>query len=180
MLKTLLNRATVVAALCMASAGAAHAGSTWYLSGVTFEHGATATGWFEYDTATGVGDYSLSTSASPVTPAFSAFTYVPGNSYLWQALPLNNLAWLTNDGSRFLALTFAAALNDGAGAVAINGGGYSANGSWEHIDGFVNRDTGYNGFASVSAIPEVEAYAMLIAGIGLVGAMARRRKGQAG
>lgn len=81
MLKILCQRAAVVASLCAPMVGTAQA-STWYLSGITFADGAIATGWFDYDNSTGlVGDYSLVTT---VGTTFSAFTYVPGNSFIWR------------------------------------------------------------------------------------------------
>lgn len=179
MLKKLCQRAAVAASLCAAMVGSAHA-VTWSLSGVTFEDGAIATGWFDFDGVTGVGNYNLTTTAGPV---FSAFTYVPGNSYTWSALPSNNFAWVSLDGQRFLALTLAGPLAGATGNVAIQGGGYSSNGSWEHLDGLTNRDVGYSGahlVLAVSAVPEVDTFAMLIAGLGLIGAMARRRSARAG
>jgi hypothetical protein len=169
MLKELCQRAAAVASLCAVIVGAAHA-NTWYLSGMTFSDGATASGSFEYDATTGlVGAYSLTTTAGPT---FSAFTYVPGDSYVNYGWLANNVAWISNAGNRFLALTFISPLTDGGGAVEIRRGGYAASGSWEHVDGLINRDVLYG---SISAIPEVETYAMLLAGLGLIGMVARRR-----
>jgi hypothetical protein len=39
--------------------------------------------------------------------------------------------------------------------------------------------TGYGGSLTVSAVPEADAYAMLLAGLGVVGYLARRRRGGA-
>ncbi len=45
------------------------------------------------------------------------------------------------------------------------------------INGYSNIPmTGYHGSISVTAVPEPETYAMLLAGLGLMGAIARRRK----
>lgn len=189
MLKKSCQRAAVVASLCVAMVGAAQAAtSTWYLSGITFEDGASATGWFDFDDLTGVGNYSLSTTAGP---AFSAFTYVPGNSFLWRPLPLDpgNMGWLSNDSTRYLTLTFTAPLSGAGGDVTIRRGGYAVNGSWEYGDSFGVRVVDYpNGFPiptastipTVTAVPEGETYAMLIAGLGLIAAVARRRSVRAG
>lgn len=48
------------------------------------------------------------------------------------------------------------------------------------INGYSNvPNTGYHGSISVTAVPEPETYAMLLAGLGLMGAIARRRKDKA-
>lgn len=48
-----------------------------------------------------------------------------------------------------------------------------------HIVGHANDDSVlYSGELSVAAVPEPESYAMLFAGLGLIGYMARRRKAQ--
>ena len=182
MLKKCCQRAAVVAALCAAMLGTAHA-STWYLSGITFEDGATATGWFDRDDTTGlVGAYSLATTAGPT---FSAFTYVPGNSSLWSPLPLipENMGWLSNDRQRYLTLTFTAPLTVAGGDVSIRRGGYAVNGSWEYSGGVGMRVVVYptgQSIPNVSAVPEIETYAMLIVGLGCIGAAVRRRIAQAG
>ena len=44
------------------------------------------------------------------------------------------------------------------------------------VNGFTNTaDAGYHGTITVTAVPEPETYAMLLAGLGLMGAIARRR-----
>ena len=48
------------------------------------------------------------------------------------------------------------------------------------VNGYSNiASTGYHGSISVTAVPEPETYAMLLAGLGLMGAIARRRKDKA-
>ncbi|WP_083708127.1 FxDxF family PEP-CTERM protein [Janthinobacterium sp. TND4EL3] len=49
------------------------------------------------------------------------------------------------------------------------------------VDGYVASASGgsYSGNVSASAVPEADAYAMLLAGLGLMGFVARRRKLQA-
>lgn len=181
MLKIFCQRAAVVASLCAAMVGTVHAATTtWHLSGVTFADGATATGWFDYDDVAGIGNYDLTTSSSAT---FSGFNYVPGNSSLWSALPLdaNNFAWLIGDRTRFLTFTFTGPLTGAGGNVDIRRDGYAFSGSWEHDDNLGDRvvvyPTGYPSFISpLSAVPEVETLAMLLAGLGLVGAVARRRR----
>ena len=178
MLKILFQRAAIVAFLCAATVASVHAATTtWYLSGITFDDGATATGWFDYDDSTGMGDYSLSTTAGP---AFSAFTYVPDNSDAWSPLPHidGNIGWLKDDGSRYLTFTLAGSLTGATGNVAISSGLISANGSWEHLDignllGVERSVAAQTELQSptvalvppLSAVPELESYAMLIAGL---------------
>ncbi|WNO06120.1 FxDxF family PEP-CTERM protein [Rhodoferax mekongensis] len=46
-----------------------------------------------------------------------------------------------------------------------------------NINGYTNAPmAGYHGSISITAVPEPETYAMLLAGLGLMGAIARRRK----
>lgn len=178
MIKRLSQRAAVVAAMCTAMVGTA-AADTWYLSGVTFNDGATASGSFEYDASTfSVSAFNLTTTAG----VLSAFTYDASNSYfasanVWLA---NNLVWVSPVGNRYIALTFTSALTNGGGTVELRTGAYSASGSWECNNCAIIR-TVTDGLVStipvsVSAVPEVETYALLLAGLGLIGATARRRE----
>jgi hypothetical protein len=182
MFKKLCQCAAVVASVCAAMVGTAQA-NTWYLSGITFEGGATASKWFDYDGSTGVmGDYNLATTAGST---FYGYTYVPDNSSTWRPLPLDpsNMGWLTNDSTRYLTLTFTAHLTGAGGNVEIRRGGYAVNWSWEYSDSFGVRVVDYSTgspIPTVSAVPEVETFAMLIAGLGLMGAVARRRSVRAG
>jgi len=58
----------------------------WTLSGVQFQDGAVATGYFSYDDATGtVADWNLRVSGGPAP--FIPWTFVPGNSHEWPPAP---------------------------------------------------------------------------------------------
>lgn len=63
------------------------------------------------------------------------------------------------------------------GTIAANGGATSSTGTFriaEYIDGATTTNLQFNG--SVAAVPEADTYAMMLAGLGLVGFMARRRR----
>lgn len=184
MLKILCQRAAVVASMCAAMLGTSHA-TTWYLSDITFNDGATVTGWFDYDDFTGLLDsYNLSTTASAT---FSAFTYVPGNSFIWMPLPgiIGNMGWRSDDSTHYLTLTTSGSLAGASGNVGIRRGGYAVNGSWEYSDSHGLRVVDYltgvptiteTPIPTVSAVPEVETLGIFVAGLGLIGAVARRRR----
>ncbi|HEX6138759.1 MAG TPA: hypothetical protein VF059_13985, partial [Casimicrobiaceae bacterium] len=79
MLGNYLRIASLLATL-VASLHVAAAPRFWTLTGVQFEDGAVATGYFSYDDATGtIADWNLrlSGSAGPFIP----WTFVPGNSH---------------------------------------------------------------------------------------------------
>ncbi|MHB1084087.1 MAG: PEP-CTERM sorting domain-containing protein [Thiobacillus sp.] len=63
------------------------------------------------------------------------------------------------------------------GTIAANGGATSSTGTFriaEYFDGAATTNLQFNG--SVAAVPEADTYAMMLAGLGLVGLMARRRR----
>lgn len=60
----------------------------------------------------------------------------------------------------------------------VSGSGLTAGSYFLQVEGHVLVNTGatYSGNLSVTAVPEADTYAMLLAGLGLVGVVARRRK----
>lgn len=67
---------------------------------------------------------------------------------------------------------------DGTGSLSMAVGAKPAGNYYLSIFGITNGSQGgiYNGAISVTAVPEPESYAMLLAGLGVMGAIAVRRK----
>ena len=81
---------------------------------------------------------------------------------------------VTGDGTAdgLLSKTF----DLGAGTYSLVVGGATYDGAGTNAG---NRAYGFGATVAVAPIPEPETYAMLLAGLGLVGAVARRRKSSA-
>ena len=178
----LIRNALAIAALVLASVPAQATPVTWTLSGI-FNDGATASGSFVWDADTNTSPiFSISTTGGTL----GAFTYDNSSSYLF-AHPFSNAndyVWAKNDVSRYIDLDFATPLTNAGGTHALltanpfaPGGGFQNNtASWEcdncaSVPYFVEGSV-----TSVSAVPEPETYAMMLAGLGLLGFAARRRK----
>lgn len=73
---------------------------------------------------------------------------------------------------RYLRLSFESALTDAGGTINLALGGLSFDCS--NCDDLTPILSGY--VTSMSAVPEPETYAMMLAGLGLLGFAARRRK----
>jgi hypothetical protein len=149
------------------TASHAWADITYTFSGVTFSDGGTLNGTFTAnDAINSVLNYNITTS--PNTGI--GFTYTPATaSSAPSALPfilVLNAPALSN----ILQVTFTNLLSTGA---PITIGTFD---SFEQTPA-ARRDI-VTGSVIVAAIPEPETYAMLLAGLGLVGFMARRRKQQ--
>lgn len=174
---------------------------TWNLEGVTFDDGTIATGYFIYDadaSPTMLSDWSVTLSGSapddPFTFTKSNTDWAPFWSGLNPSMGLQNdepdpIACWNCSGRRYLQFHFAGTLTDAGGIVPIDIGlspywnelsqevlyGYFENNGHDFLYYTRNVTAGY----ITAAIPEPETYAMLLAGLGLLGFMARRRKQKA-
>jgi hypothetical protein len=112
-----------VTTLCAFASVAMAAPTTWFLNGVTFADGGTASGSFVYDASTNT--YSaVSISTTPGTTFGSGTTYTglnpgfPSSSTLLVAVPNPALGDFT--GTRVLALNFVTPLANGGGTSSLN------------------------------------------------------------
>jgi hypothetical protein len=145
----------------------------WNLSGVTFDDGGIAIGTFSTDSTNGqLLSYDLTTTAGTVQ---GGFHYTAATSTIYGNNVFNPNSFLITRTSPFaqpyLNLSFVNSL-DHVGTNTLKTGG-PVTGSWECTNcGAVRGVTG--GFAQ--AVPEPETYAMMMAGLGLLAFVARRRK----
>ena len=171
-----------VATLLFAMLGSAQAAPlTWTLSGVTFNDGASASGWFVYDAGVGPGllsSFDIFTGGGSVLGPYEIAT--------WQLRPgfTDGASYVTflNPSAREVSLYFASPLTDAGGTISLTGGlewgaigaiGVSGAGYFER--GIVAGSLTAEGVVT-APIPEPETYALLLAGLGLLGFLGRRRK----
>ena len=79
------------------------------------------------------------------------------------------------DGTTFSANTVSSATNDGRGLISFSGPAF-AQFSFDHAQNPNQYGFVIERITVTTAVPEPETYAMLLAGIGLLGAVARRRQ----
>jgi hypothetical protein len=194
-----MYRLTLTALLALVGfVGSAHAVPVqWTLQGMTFSNGSTATGSFDFDIDTNTfSNIAIAVTAATDYSGFQAQTFnaiapSSGNYYgaIFTTLPLwyDNVspscgenAWGDRSGcgtnGLYLSL-YPAAMTNAGGVLSANSFlGYCSSdacntGSW-----------GFRGLTSmlttgtITTVPEAEAYAMMLAGLGLVGWAARRRR----
>lgn len=170
-----------VALLCIIVLGPATAHAvpvTWYLSGVTFDDGGTATGSFVYD-ATAMPAYSS------IDITTTAGTVLPGASYLFLnpdlSTPFNLRVLVTAappadlTGTQALGLSFSAPLNLASGIVPLFGATEAtcstatcntAGAPFRNLTAGVVTTT--NPTAPAQGIPTMSNYTLLLTMLGLL------------
>lgn len=148
---------------------------SWYDSGLhgtfaaTFKNANTNTFW------TGMGGDGWSpqsgVDAGGVYYGFPKASKNPGNAYALIFIPDNPLTPLTQGQINMLAYADCAP-GGMMGAVCMTGTSVAGYGSIGTMSGIPLSQT----ITAVAAVPEPETYAMLMAGLGLMGAIARRRR----
>jgi PEP-CTERM motif len=172
MKKFVLAFAAGTMALC-AAAPASAATILWTLRNVTFNDGGQASGTFSTDSNTGLATaFNISTTAGSILN--SAFNYTASNSqifFIQNAFSPQSFIVVTNPFDRYINLAFVNSL--AVGGVNPLRLGPPINGSWECLNcGNLRSITG----GVATSVPEPAAWALMIAGFGLVGAAARRRQ----
>jgi len=174
MMKCLPSMVRILLLALGLTAGQALANITYTFSGATFAGGGTLTGTFTTnDSFNSLLTYNITTSAA--LPNFPGFNYTPANSVSTATslpfilvLDAPTLASPTD----ILEVTFTGGLTATGAAITVG-----PNDSFEqHNTAKRNISGGGQVVAAVVAVPEPETYAMLLAGLGLMGFAARRRK----
>jgi hypothetical protein len=128
-------------------------------------------------TATNFISFSYTSAIFPTGLSFIA----DGSSTISGVLPANgdaaiSLSGLTDLGTGLGAYSFTTAGN-GAWTLALNGTSFDEHGSGSQSSHFKHdHDEHHGGGGGPSPIPEPESYAMMLAGLGMMGFIARRRK----
>lgn len=155
---------------------------TWTLNNVTFDDGATASGWIEYDAATQFSSsYSVSVTAGS---ALSAFSFVPSNSDFYNVGgfgPNSFYLWEAGTGAqlpRTFNFSFDTALTDAGGSHdLLTAYSYDCTNCepWRYVaSGSLTALP-----VVVQAVPEPGTLGLLVPALGMLGWMARRRKQKA-
>lgn len=168
----LFKAAAAVAVLASASfqaqATTSDLGSVTAGAPTSFNAAATAAGPFS-----DIFTFSLPTSSSI---GFSAINFPVSN--LFNAVLTSASLFSNKDGALFNSddtLIGSGSLNNNK--ITFSSGPLGAGSYYLNVSGIANGSQGglYNGAISVTAVPEPETYAMLLAGLGVMGFIARRR-----
>ena len=135
-------------------------------------------GDYRYDafgfTASQAGNYQITTQA----PTYDGYLFLYAGSFDAKNPSLNLLS-SSDDGTSFTNSALTASLKAGINYYAVNTT-YSVFSSNEvfypNAAGFTTKISGPGTITALAAVPEPETYAMLLAGLGLMGYVAKRRK----
>lgn len=162
---------TMLLASCMGGAQATPL--TWTLSGVTFDDGATATGSFVFDADTRVyTGWSITTSASTrqgfATP--HSYSYNNLNTDLFVNRIANQQGAIFKMPGMSFGMNFQSMLTNNGGTSLLLPGirGFEFAGS--------SFSRGISGGSIISSVPEPMTTTLMLAGLGILGFVARRRR----
>jgi hypothetical protein len=182
MKKSILNAALLAAALLATPLVAQAIPVTWTLSGVTFGDGGTASGSFDFDASkndeTAYSNVSITTTTVGAFSGSSTYYGAGFNPFVSQMFdPLNN------DG-HWLSLRFDTALTSfGGTSVLMNEGDFASTERFSADE--LNPESQLTRYVTagsvttlplVTAVPEPETYALMLAGLAAVGFAAKRRQ----
>jgi hypothetical protein len=125
-------------------------------------------------TASTSGLYQVTTQA----PTYDGYLFLYAGSFDARN-PSTNLLQSSDDGTNFMNSSLSAQLQAGVNYYAVNTtySVYSSNAfAYPNAAGFTTTISGPGSIAPLAAVPEPETYAMLLAGLGLMGYVVRRRK----
>lgn len=182
--------APVLAGLVLLAAAPAQATPlTWTLDNVTFDDGATASGWITYDAADPFSSvFNVSVTAGTVLSAFTfhkdnvnlgdvndnSYLEAPGTGpngfFLWEKTPTTL--------NRTFNFSFANALTDAGGTEALlTTDSYDCTGCipWRYVTGGSLTTAPVVG----TGVPEPATLGLMVPALGMLGWMARRRKQKA-
>ena len=160
-----------IAAVVLATAGAAQATPRWWaLFNLTFDDLAQGDGLFVYDDSNNQFSYwRISVSAASFMPAYTYESGEPGNSVgIHNATQVDFVAFPPGQPSRYLRLAFASPLDQWRD-ISLKSSGESY--ECDNCSNFRYVTSGH-----VASMPEPSTVVLMVAGVGLVGFMARRRK----